>query len=73
MSELFEGYPDMMKVEQMAEAMNIGRSMAYRLIQNGMVECLRIGTAIRVPKTALLAAVASQRALAASGSRTEVR
>jgi len=60
MSQLFASYPDMLTVEQLAQALNIGRSMAYRLVRTGQVRSLRFGTAIRVPKTALLAAVARQ-------------
>ena len=60
MNQLFEAYPDMMTVEQMAHALNIGRSMAYRLVHTGQIRSLRFGTAIRVPKSSLLAAVARQ-------------
>lgn len=67
MSELFESYPDMLTMAQMAHALNIGRSMAYRLVRTGQVGSLRFGTAIRVPKTALLAAVARQNEVAGGG------
>lgn len=56
MNKLFEGYPDMLTVGQMAQALNIGRTMAYRLIQSGQIQSLRFGKVIRIPKTALLAA-----------------
>lgn len=67
MSQLFESYPDMLTVEQLAQALNIGRSMAYRLVHTGQVRSMRFGTAIRVPKTALLAAVARQNEGAGGG------
>lgn len=67
MNQLFESYPDMLTVEQLARALNIGRSMAYRLVRTGQVRSLRFGTAIRVPKTALLAAVARNNAVAGGG------
>ena len=67
MSWLFESYPDMLTVEQLAQALNIGRSMAYRLVQTGQVRSLRFGKAIRVPKTALLAAVARGNEVAGGG------
>ena len=60
MNQLFASYPDMLTVEQLAQALNIGKSMAYRLVRTGQVRSLRFGTAIRVPKTALMAAVARQ-------------
>ncbi len=67
MSQLFTAYPDMLTVEQLAQALNIGRSMAYRLVRSGQVRSLRFGTAIRVPKTALVAAVARGTEVAGSG------
>lgn len=67
MSELFETYPDMLTMSQVANALNIGRSMAYRLVRSGQVYSLRFGTAIRVPKTALLAAVARKNEVAGGG------
>lgn len=67
MSQLFEGYPDMMTVEQMAHALNIGRTMAYRLVREGEIRSLRFGKAIRVPKTCLLATVARQNGVAGHG------
>lgn len=57
MTQLFAELPDVMTVEQMAKALHIGRTLAYRLVQSGQVRCLRLGTAIRIPKTALLAVV----------------
>lgn len=67
MSQLFSSYPDMLTVEQLAQALNIGRTMAYRLVRTGQVRSLRFGTAIRVPKTALLAAVARKDEVAGNG------
>lgn len=68
MSELFEAYPDMLTIEQVSHALNIGRSMAYRLVRSGEVYSLRFGTAIRVPKTALLVAVARKNEVADHGT-----
>ena len=67
MNQLFASYPDMLTVEQLAQALNIGRSMAYRLVRTGQVRSLRFGTAIRVPKTALVAAVARKNESAGGG------
>ena len=67
MNQLFAAYPDMLTVEQLAQALNIGKSMAYRLVRTGQVRSLRFGTAIRVPKTALMAAVARQNEGAGGG------
>ena len=55
--ELFQQYPDMLTVEQMAQALNIGRTKAYQMVRSGAVASLSFGKAIRIPKTALWAVV----------------
>ena len=67
MTQLFENYPDMLTVDQLGQALHIGRTMAYRLVNSGEIPSLRFGTAIRIPKTALLAAVARQNNVAGGG------
>lgn len=64
--ELFQQYPDMLTVEQMAEALNIGRSKAYQLVRSGAVASLSFGRAIRIPKSALWTVV--HRAKTCAGS-----
>lgn len=67
MNQLFDSYPDILTVEQMAHALNIGRTMAYRLVRTGQIKSLRFGMAIRVPKTSLLAAVDRQNEVVVHG------
>ena len=52
--KLFTEYPDLLSIEQMQEAMGIGRSMAYRLISQEKIKHLRIGKTIRIPKICML-------------------
>lgn len=72
MSQMFDVYPDMMTVEQLAQALNIGRTMAYRLVRSGAVQSLRFGVAIRIPKAALLAAVVRKKEAADHGGKDGV-
>lgn len=51
---LFGDYPDMLTMEQMQEALGIGRSTAYKLTQSGELGHIRLGKSIRIPKSELI-------------------
>jgi len=51
---MFNNYPDVLNVQEMQEALGVGRSMAYRLIHNGKIRHLRIGTNIKIPRPYLI-------------------
>lgn len=42
--------PDILTVSDLQRLLNIGRSTAYRLIENGEIRCIRVGRTIRIPK-----------------------
>lgn len=48
-------YPDLMTVKDVQEILNIGRSTAYKLLQSGALNSIRIGSIYRVPKVYLTA------------------
>lgn len=50
----FTEYPDVLTIEQLQNALGIGRSTAYKLINNGDIQSIRIGRAIRIPKRYIL-------------------
>lgn len=52
--ELFERYPDVLTVHQAREALGIGRTGVYKLIDQGLLKCFKIGNAYKIPKTALI-------------------
>ena len=56
---LFDDYPDIMTVQQISDALHIGRNSAYNLINSKAIGHLRIGSSIRVPKACLIDYVAS--------------
>ena len=51
---MFNNYPDVLTIEDLQIALNIGRSTAYRLIRNGEIRHLRIGKNIKIPRRYLL-------------------
>lgn len=51
---MFKDYPDILTVEQVAEALHISKNSAYRLIHDKSIGCKRIGRKIIVPKRCLI-------------------
>lgn len=47
---MFEQFSDLMTVDQLQEALKIGRNTAYELVQSGEIKSVRIGRRIRIPK-----------------------
>lgn len=48
---MFEHYPDLLTANQVADALRVGRNMAYELIKSGQIKSLYITEhCIRVPK-----------------------
>ena len=46
--------PLVMKVEDVAKLLNIGRNSAYNLVHCGAIKSIRIGRQIRISRSALL-------------------
>ncbi len=58
---MFNQFPDVMTVPQVAEALHIGRGAAYKLVNAKTIGSVRIGKKIRVPKQCLIEYVQSAR------------
>lgn len=58
--QMFKNYPDIMSVEQLQNALHIGRAKAYQLIRDNRIKYIRIGKKIRIPKIYLIEFVCSQ-------------
>jgi excisionase family DNA binding protein len=52
MNEMFAQYDDIMSVEDVMEALSIGRSKVYELLQNGQIKAIKL-KGYRIPKTAV--------------------
>ena len=51
---MFNEYHDVLTVEQLAEALGIGKNKAYELINNHVIGYKRIGRKILIPKCCLI-------------------
>ena len=58
---MFNEYPDVMNVEQLAKALGIGKNSAYELIHSREIGSKRIGRKILVPKSCVIDYVQSAR------------
>jgi excisionase family DNA binding protein len=45
--------PLLLKVNEAASQLQVGRTTVYGLIQSGEIRCVRIGRAVRIPRRAL--------------------
>lgn len=53
--DLFDSFPDVMSVQQVRQALKIGRTAVYRLLDSNEIPCFKIGNAYKIPKTSLIA------------------
>ena len=51
---MFNKYPDILTVQQVAQALGIGKNKAYELVNNRVIGSKRIGRRILVPKCCLI-------------------
>ena len=51
---VFQGYPDILNVQQVGELLNISTKTVYRLLNEGTLDSLKVGRAFKIPKLYLL-------------------
>ncbi len=51
---MYEQYPDVLTVAELAKLLRIDRSTAYNLLHKGEIPYRRIGTAYRISKQAII-------------------
>jgi len=51
---MLEDYPDLLTVDQLQSALQIGRNKSYEILRSGQLKYLRIGKSIRIPKRYLI-------------------
>ena len=51
---MFEGYDDILTIEEGAEALRIGSSQAYRIVRSNQLKAYKEGRDWKIPKTALI-------------------
>lgn len=53
-TEMFQGYPDVLNLEEMSELLQISTKTGRRLLNSGEIRSFRIGRSFRVPKQHLI-------------------
>ena len=51
---LFQDFPDLLSINDLRDALGIGRTTAYRLIKSEEIQYMRIGKTIKIPKCFLI-------------------
>ena len=57
---LFKKYPDILNVDELCAALNIGKNTAYQLIKSGEIKSIQIGRVHKIPKVYLVEYVLKQ-------------
>ena len=57
---MFENYDDVVTVEQLAEMLKIGRNTAYELVRASIIQSVRVGRNIRIPKHTIIEYITNQ-------------
>lgn len=47
---MFEKYNDVLNVEEMCEILNIGKNVAYQLLDKGVIRAFKLGRIWKIPK-----------------------
>lgn len=51
---MFDNYPDIIGIEELMKMLNIGKSLAYRLIQNHQIEAKKVGRQYKIAKNKVI-------------------
>ena len=52
---MFTEYPDLVDVVQLKEMLDIGKTLAYRLVRNKTIPSLKVGREYKIPKRNVIA------------------
>jgi len=51
---MFTSYPDVVNIKELKDMLDIGITLAYRLIREGKIKSLKIGREYKIPKTNII-------------------
>ena len=51
---MFEMFPDILTVDQLCEAFQIGKNAAYDLLNSSQIKAIKMGNIWKIPKTNLI-------------------
>ena len=53
-NNMFAEFPDLLSMQDLQDALKIGRNTAFRLVHGGEIKYMRIGRLIKIPKRFLI-------------------
>ncbi len=57
---MFTNYPDVVNVEELTKMLDIGITLAYRLVKKGKIQSLKVGRAYKIPKAHVISYLMNQ-------------
>ena len=51
---MFESFKDVLTVNEVCTALHLGKNSVYKLLQSGILQCLKIGKKYIIPKSFLI-------------------
>ena len=57
---MFPDYPDIVTVPQLREMLGVSRDLAYKLIGDGEIYAVKIGTTYKIPKACIISYVVGE-------------
>ncbi len=57
---MFPDYTDIVNITQLQNMLGISRHLAYKLISDGYIKCIKIGTGFKIPKVNVIEFVMDQ-------------
>ena len=58
---MFPNYPDIVTVKQLQVMLGVRRHLAYKLINNGEIQAVKIGSSLKIPKVSVINFVTEER------------
>ncbi len=58
---MFPNYPDIVTVKQLQVMLSVSRHLAYKLINDGEIQAVKIGTSLKIPKVSVINFVTEER------------
>ena len=59
-TNMFTSYKDVVNVDQLAEMLGIGITLAYRLVKQNTIKSIRVGRQYKIPKQNIISYLLSQ-------------
>ena len=58
---MFPNYPDIVTVKQLQVMLGVSRHLAYKLINDGEIHAVKIGSSLKIPKVSVINFVTEER------------